>query len=424
LLFQKLAQRFPKERRIYDAVVEINRRNLNFEGAARTRQQQQIIFPEDASIAWERAELLEQAKQFAQARSVYDSLASAHPGDPEPALASAATYTYADSLASAADAYRTVVAAFPDRVEPLHALADVVMERAQTEEAAWRDVLDTHRKLATVARGGKRATALGGVGKAYEALGRPDSARSAYQAALDADDENTWAHYRLAAMGATAPDYTTRAASLSHAEKALRQVLRQAEDTQSQMLGTLRETGLPRPGDRDIYRKARATSDLAGEIFTFFGDRFPLEQTEPVILDVLDTYDASGRLLYLTGRYYDAHDREADALRFYERATREAPDLRDAHLALGRHHADAGRTRAAMLSYERALGADERHPQAYRALIGLYREQGQLDVLVRRWQSRLRATPTNDVLRKHLVDALHRLGRHEKARSIARGDSG
>jgi len=424
LLFQKLLQTFPKERRIYDAIVELNRRRLNFEGAARIRKQQQTVFPGDESLAWDRAELLEQAKQFAQARAVYDSLASVHPNDPEPALAAAATYEYTDSLGRAAEAYRTVTASFPDRVEPLQALATVVMQQAQEDGTHWPDVLDVHRKLAGEAYGRRRAEALSGVGKAHEALGHPDAARSAYRAALDADDETTWAHYRLAALGDAPSGPSSRTESLSHAEQALRLVLRQAEDTQSQMMGTLRETGLPRPGDRNVYLRAQAASDLAAEIFTFFGDRFPLEQTEPVILDVLDTYDASGRLLYLTGRYYEAHSRDADALRYFEQATREAPDLRDAHLALGRHHAEAGRTRPAILSYERALGADERHPDAYRALIGLYREQGRLDVLVRRWQSRLRATPTNDVLREHLADALHRAGRHDDARAIAAGDAG
>ncbi len=418
LLFQKLLESFPKDRRIYDALVEINRRKLNFAGAARIRQQQQIVFPNDASLAWDRAELLEQAKQYAQARAVYDSLAAVNPTDPAPAIAAAETFEYADSLGQAAVAYWSVVADFPDRVEPRRALADVLIEQARESRTDWSDVLTVHQELADRTSGDLRAEALSRVGEAYEALGRPDSARSIYRAALDAENKNTWAHYRIAALE------HDNAEALSHAQMALRLVLQQAEDAQSRMLGMLQQTGLPRPGDRDVYVQAAAASDLAADIFTFFGERFPLEQTEPVILDVMETYNASGRLLYLTGRYYEAHDRDADALRFYQRATRKAPDLRDAHLALGAQHEAAGRTRAAILSYERALGADEQHPDAYRALIRLYRTQDRLDVLVRRWQSRLRATPQNDVLREHLVDALHRIGRHNDARAIAARNDG
>ena len=58
------------------------------------------------------------------------------------------------------------------------------------------------------------------------------------------------------------------------------------------------------------------------------------------------------------------------------------------------------------------------------ALIELYRKQGRLDTLVPRWQSRLRGTPDNQVLREHLVDALHRAGKHEEARAIAAGNNG
>jgi len=419
VVFQRLLNDFPRERRVYDVVVDLYRRSLNYQGAVEVIEQQQTFFPDDVTLPWTKAELYEQIGDFDQARAVYDSLVVAHPSRPRAVLAAARTFVQADSMRAALDRYRGAAQAFPEDPDVQAAYARTLQSEAVSRPELWPEVREAYQSLAANATGSARAAALVGLGTALEALTRQDSARAAYTAALGSDSSSARAYYRLAVL--SSPEDNDR---FHHAEMALRESLREAEQTQGALAGSMQRGQFESARAYSLAEKMEATGQLAADAFTFFGDRFPIEQTEPVILDVLETFDASGRLLYLTGRYYDAHDREADALRFYERATREAPDLRDAHLALGRHHADAGRTRAAILSYERALGTDESHPDAYQALIGLYRTQGRLDMLVRRWQSRLRATPANDVLREHLVDALHRAGRHDEARAIAAGNAG
>jgi tetratricopeptide (TPR) repeat protein len=426
-LFAKLLEEFPEDRRIYDVLVEVYRRSLNFDAAAEIRRKQQAVFPEDASLAWDRAALLEKSGQRARARAVYDSLAATASDPVRAALASARTFELADSLAAAADAYRQVADRFPNDPDALQALGDVLIRRAETltEPASterWKEALDVHRRLAGRTSGPRRARAWVRAGRSLEALAQPDSARAAYRRALRADPENPRAHYRTAVLHTGNVEATGDGTAFAHAETALRLVLRDAEQMQSQMLSRLEQDGMPDADDQDVYQQAASTSNLAADVFSFFGRRFPMDHTEPVIQDVLDTYNASGRLLYLAGRYYEAHGRTDTATQFYQRATRKAPDLRDAHLALGRRHADAGRLPQAILAYERALASDESHPAAYRALVDLYRDTGRLDVLVRRWQSRLRGMPDNRVLREHLVDALHRLGRHDAARQTARGE--
>ena len=426
-VFQQLINDFPNDRRAYDVLVDLNRRSLNFTGAADVRRRQQAAFPEDASLSWDRAALLEEAGAYAQARAVYDSLASAASGPVRAALASARTFELADSLAAAADAYRPAADRFPNDPNALQALGDVLVQQAETLTGTaaterWNEALDVHRRLAGHTSGPRRARAWVRAGRSLEALAQPDSARAAYRRALRADPENPRAHYRTAVLHTGNVEATGDGTAFAHAETALRLVLRDAEQMQSQMLSRLEQDGMPDADDQDVYQQAASTSNLAADVFSFFGRRFPMDHTEPVIQDVLDTYNASGRLLYLAGRYYEAHDRNGTATQFYQRATRKTPDLRDAHLALGRRHADAGRLPQAILAYERALASDESHPAAYRALVDLYRDTGRLHVLVRRWQSRLRGTPDNRVLREHLVDALHRLGRHDAARQTAQGE--
>ncbi|NBB72979.1 MAG: hypothetical protein GVY35_04790, partial [Bacteroidetes bacterium] len=43
---------------------------------------------------------------------------------------------------------------------------------------------------------------------------------------------------------------------------------------------------------------------------------------------------------------------------------------------------------------------------------------GQLGALIARWHARYRATPSNTVLRDHLIEALHKAGRYEEAQPL------
>jgi len=56
----------------------------------------------------------------------------------------------------------------------------------------------------------------------------------------------------------------------------------------------------------------------------------------------------------------------------------------------------------------------------YGALIRVHRENGTLDQLIDRWLVRYRAVRSDPELREYLIDALHRAGRREEAREIAR----
>jgi tetratricopeptide (TPR) repeat protein len=417
-VFQNLLARFPKEQRVYETLVGLYRRSLNYQRAVQVIDRQQTHFPDDDTLPWKKAELYEQMGELDSARVVYDSLASAHPTQPKPMLAAARTLVSADSTKAALDRYRSMIRDFPNDVEVRATFATVLEKEASLRPTLWPEVREAYRFLSEDVEGSDKARALVGLSTALEAMARTDSARTTLAAALRADPSNARANYRTAILS------DEQEKRFRHAETALRQALRNVEVAQGLMTGSINKSGFGSPSVKPLAERTEEANDLAADVFTFFGENFPLEQTEPVILDVMETYDASGRLLYLTGRYYEAHDRDADALRYFERATQEAPNLRDAHLALGAQHETARRTRAAILSYERALGADEQHPDAYRALIRLYRTQDRLDVLVRRWQSRLRATPQNDVLREHLVDALHRTGRHDDARAIAARNDG
>jgi tetratricopeptide (TPR) repeat protein len=416
-VFDDLLTRHPDRRSLYDTLVEIHTQRFHVPAAIQVRRQEQAQFPRDRSVPRDIGRLYEQIGAFAEARAVYDSLRTlGGDGAHEDALAYARTYERQDSLAVAATAYQTLVTASPADPVLLRRLGSV-----QDRLARWNDALPTYRALADHApTDAERAFALARQGRALEHLGRPDEAFSVYEDALALSPDMPLPYYRYAILvrrrDGVDPAYP-------HAEQALQKGLWAVADLQMDVTQRVRqESSNPWLASLDDDLQRRHIEDLNDQvaaIVDFYGTHFPQARTAPVIQDLQRRYPDSGRLLYLIGRYYATHDDPDAALSYYRDAVRHAPSLRSAHLALGAAYEEQGETRRALQSYERALALDDTAPDAYRALIRLYRVQNQLDALIARWQSRYRATPEHTVLRAHLLEALHKAGRYDEARTLA-----
>lgn len=74
--------------------------------------------------------------------------------------------------------------------------------------------------------------------------------------------------------------------------------------------------------------------------------------------------------------------------------------------------------REAISSLERALALIPDETSIYSELIQLYREVGQLDQLSDRWSAKFRADKDNELLKEHLIEALHKAGRFDEASEI------
>ncbi|MBD3276523.1 MAG: hypothetical protein GF372_14505 [Candidatus Marinimicrobia bacterium] len=88
--------------------------------------------------------------------------------------------------------------------------------------------------------------------------------------------------------------------------------------------------------------------------------------------------------------------------------------------AYGVNGIDSRRPPASALirSYQRVLSINGKNEQAYANLIDLHQNQNSLDKLCDVWMSRYRANRRNDVLKEHLIEALHKAGRYEDAQQI------
>jgi tetratricopeptide (TPR) repeat protein len=416
-LFETLIDKHPREPKIYDALVALNKRRLNYEGALHVLKRQRKQFPNDKELAMRVGRLHEKLGDYAAARAVYDSTqALAEPGDFSPTLARAQTFVEQDSLSAAIATYRRVLEKAPDHAKALRELGQVL-----EQQAAWAEALEVYQRLGDVE--GEAGYAHAKLGHAYEELGRTDQALRAYQTAVEQDTDHPLAHYRYAVLLHTHSDSTRSETVFDAAKRALRtsfRALTTLQGEQSRQAMHLASSGMS-DTDRKRQRaqqRVEAYTQIAENAFTFFANTFPSAQTEPVIIGLLDDYPDAGQLHYLAGTYYGEQGEVAKARGELKEAVRQEPGLRSAHLALGALYQEQGDFRKAVRSYERARTLDETASDAYRALLGLYQSRGKLDVLIRRWRARYRSAPQNEVLRSHLIEALHKSNRYDEARAI------
>jgi len=421
-VFETLLDRHPTESKIYDALIALNERQLNYDAALKVLRRQRRQFPEDPELALREGRLLEKMEKYDAARSVYDSTrALTEPDDRTPALAIARTYVEQGRFEDATAAYRDVL----DR-DPSHAGALRALGRVYEKQERWTDALAVYHRLRDALD--DPAEVYVKLGRVYEAMGEPTEAMRAYRTATKQDAEHPRAYVRYAVLRHEQRDGPV---PFEVAEEALRKSLHALKRIQKKQLQQLQQTtreqttqtGRPAAGTTLERERIKEYDAVAEEAFRFFADSFPPKRTEPVILDLLEEYEASAQLHYLTGVYYRRQEQVDNALKHLKRAVQESPDLRSAHLALGELYIEQDAIRKAIQSYERARALDEKAPDAYRALLDLYQQRDALDTLIRRWQARHRTHSDNEVLREHLIEALHKADRYEAARSLARTDS-
>lgn len=414
--FEALLDRHPRSEKLYDVLVRMNEQRMDVARVLEVLQRQRTQFPEDVDLGLRIGRIHEQRGEYRTARALYDSLrAVATAEDLRPGTAVAESFVRQDSLDAAAAVYRNLLDRAPRAESVLRGLASV-----REEQGRWADALPLYRRWAADE---EDPVALARIGRVHEALGRLDSARAAYRRSLDRGVTHPRPAYRYAVLlhrhaeSAGAPD----TAAFPAAEQALRRSLRSLQSLQQQNVMQMQGASRSLIGASDSLdqqrRRFESYNEVAEEAFRFFATSFPHEQTEPVIRDLLDTYSRAGRLHYLAGTYYRDRNRQSEALRHFRRATREAPDYRPAHLALGALEAERGNLQMAILAYERARSLQPDAPAAYAALVRLYDRASRLDALIRNWTARYESEPT-DVLREHLVEALHKAGRTDDARRL------
>lgn len=408
-IFDKLLTLYPKEKKLYEALININEQGFNYQIVTTLLIKQRKQFPQDEEVMRKLAQAYEVTNEWKSARAAYDSLATMSGNRLWSEIAIARTYQKQDSLAIAIRHFEALRTQYPQNREVKWALGGLFRK-----EKRWTEARDTYFSL-TTADSTDRATAWMRWSEAQQKLAQTSEALLGYQKAIEGGIQHPLPYLGLAQLLAV-PD-PKRCES---GETALRKSLRGVKALQERQIAQVQERSISGIDERLSTKEQLEEMDaLGGQAFEHFSSTCPRPDVERVISELLRTYQGSGKLYYYVGTFYRRMNEMPRAKTYFNEAATFAPQLTENQEALGQMYEAEGAMMQAILSYERILTVKPDYAPAYRKLIELYRQQGQLSQLADKWLARYRATPQNKVLREHLIEALHKSDRLDEAREVA-----
>lgn len=407
VVFDKLLTKFPKEKRLYEALVQINEQGFNYNAVTELLKRQRKQFPGDAGVVKKLAQSYEVMEEWPKARAMYDTLAVMTGESVKNALAQAKTFEKQDSLDVALAQYRQILERNPNDRETLISTGTLLRKMKR-----WTDARDTYQMLI---RTDSTWVPWMRWAEAQEQLKAYPEAILGYEKAIQKGGQHPLPYYGLAKIR---PPSDPRVCEW--AETALRKSLRGVKALQEQQVAQVQSRSVQDVDERIQTKDALEEYDQLGSAsFNFYTQTCPRPNVEGLLAELLRLYQGSGKFYYYVGTYYRWLGDLPRAKTYFTEAAQFAPQLTENQEALAQAYLTDGDVDQAILAWERVLSVKPDEPRAYSALIDLYRRQNQLNQLADKWMARYRATPRNTVLREHLIEALHKAGRLEEARQIA-----
>ncbi|MFU8859496.1 MAG: tetratricopeptide repeat protein [Cyclonatronaceae bacterium] len=405
--FESLLQRHPRNRDLYQSLLDLNRNHLNFDGQAELLRRMTTEFPGDDGIVLELAGVYMLQGETDNAIALYDSLIAAG-SEPLPLL------RRKTALLMRSDRYEeayTSLLPFEHIPGAAFELAYAAYRNQKPEEALSH--LNRH-----LSEQETDAAALNLLGRLHEDLSEPDAAGEAYIRA-----------YRA---GSDTPDailaYSRQLPEVARADTLLQGIRRNVEqlsvwraqlsfESQAALRGGTPTAFLePYPVSEQVRDREAGVEKLVAELTDISGTA----ETSGLLQPLARSHLSNTPFVLLTGRLHEQAGFIDRAKELYTGAISASARQPGPHLALARLSEREGDTAGALLWYERALGVAP-EPEIYSSLIRLHREAGTLDSLCDRWLVQYRSERAAPGLRTYLIEALHKAERFEEAREIASG---
>jgi len=405
LFFQDKINKYPEERILYEALLEMNRQRFNQTGVLEVLRLQKEQFPEDEEVLEDYGLELITAQRYEQASAYFDSLAVTY-SNPGYGQIAARSWLYDEDLDRAEAEYRKQLERWPDHSLLMEDFGRVLKKNGKTKEAkeVFKSYLD--RNESDMIR------------MEYAELLEASSEKEDVLKPLDKTLYESWAQWILLKdREDVLKDDEKRAYS-----KMLNGMIRLHENRQMLVKDEV-QTGLetlraPNPPIFQTSAEFEKISDDLQEFVTFLGDRLSFEAALETLQEGLAEYPESALLIHHKGHLHYQNRRFEQALEHFENAAKIQNNNEETHLYLGHIYNEFDQFEKSVLSYERVLTINPANHQAYRALIRLHQESGELEQLGSRWLQRYQHQKQNEILRDFLIDALHRADRFEEARAL------
>ena len=403
--FQDKINKYPEERLLYEALLDMNRQRFNQAGVLEVLRLQKEQFPEDDKVQVEYGLELITAQRYEQAAAYFDSLAVTY-NNPEYGQIAARSWLYDEDLDEAETEYRKQLKHWPDYSPLLEDFGRVLKKNGKTKEA--KDVFQSYLS--------NNESAI--IRMEYAELLETYPEKEGILLPLNQTLYEGWAQWLLIKdrkgdlQQEDKPHYTNILKGMIRFYEN-RQVL--VRDEVQSGLETLRAPDPPIFQTSAEFKKI--TNELR-EFITFLGDRLSVDMALDIMQQGLDEYPESALLIHHKGLLFYQDNRFEHALEHFENAARIQNNNKETHLYLGHIYNEFDQFEKSVLSYERVLTINPENRQAYRSLIRLHQENGELEQLGSRWMQRYQHQKKNEILKDFLIDALHRADRFDEARAL------
>jgi tetratricopeptide (TPR) repeat protein len=408
-VYENLISLYPEERKVYFALAALYQRRFTLDEKLQTLKLMLERFPDDPEVLAEKADLYELMNDFDNARDVYGQLISVTGDEVMYRMRIAASFEKESSYEQAILVYDGLFRKYPENADLVHAygwlLADLEM---------WDDAVEVTSEYETIT---DDVAFLELKGFAQFKTGDSQNARYSLEKAVSTGNHTARSLYVLSRIIYE----ESEEAALERITDAIRMVFRDMVFEQQLVETRLRTDGLQAENVSSDHDNLDRLNQLSKEIFSFFTGNFRDEEVLPLLTWMTSTYSTSSMLLSMAGTWFEEKGDYQQSLQHYTDAVRYRPTLTEGHMGMARVFEAQNDPDSAILSYERALGLDMKNPAIYRALIRLYRSEGKLGTLADRWLILLRNHPDNNILREHLIEALHRTDRFDEARELRAG---
>lgn len=405
-VYDELLKKYPKNRKIYESLISSNEARLNYEGKVKILRKMLPHF--DSAKVYQRiAATYEKMEKWDLVSQYYDTLLSLQPTDTFTIKQKLANvYVQQDSLNKAIIGYEELYQQQPDNVEVLESLA-AVYEKTEN----WEQARKYYQQLETLEKSEKVYTNLGRVsyhqGNEAQALGyyeksllineNPESLLGIAKL-IRANDQDSALHLAESAFKMA---FTT----LSQYEKKLNSKLGN-DNSIARLLS-----------NKELLKTIEAHEQFATSAFHYLAS-FKFALVNEQVASLIDDFPKSARVYFLVGEFFYANKKSEKAYQLLTRSAQLNPNFKETQMLLGAIYEERSEYYRSILAYERALTLDVEDNAIYGHLIRVYRAYDKLDLLCEKWMVKYEASDNEEVLRPHLVEALHKAGKVEIAQKI------
>ncbi len=409
-LFYELLDRYPDEKRIYDFLLDLNYRTRNYEGVIALLEKMKEQFPEQQELHLEMAQAHQLNGNIDRAIAVYDSL-KIEKGSIFDVVHPKAALLFQEGKKK--EAYREL-----SEVEDRH--ADREIEKKLGKIASQKDrpdlALSHFSEYLTTTPDDSIALIL--KARALNNLGDKSASETYYHQAIDAGAN--WPEAYLQLLQRNPQKAENRDEWLNAFSKSIHNIQTRKEIMAIEAQIAMQQTSYLQ--EYSFYPKDRQLEDLQKslwDLYEFGKQALPKKSFEQLVWSLNEQHPEFPDIYEMAGNFYQEFD-QSRALAFYKNGVDVASDNRSILIAIAEIKESREEFEEAILWYERANSVDP-SPEIYSALIRLNRMNGTLDQLIDRWLVRYHSQAGSDpIFKDYLVDALHRAGRSEEAREIAR----